>query len=387
MNHERSEPPNQDREARLPEAATGVGHAARPHSTISPSKLHLLEISPLYIHDPTRPVHPLTAEGTLCHEALDSGDHSTLTDDQRYLVQMCEGYTTELRAQNRFVEEHRELKLDVADGIWGYADLILLTSDRKAAALVDYKFGANPQEDAENNPAAQAYTLGIFNGWTQLETVEVHYLYPRLDEISLATYVRDDVPRLRLRVETIRARVEHATTCNPTPDTCIWCGAKATCAELHRVALPIATRYGAGKQITVPPEYDPSLIANPVVMSQALTVANVMSDWADSVRFHALKLRQETGQEIPGFDLKHRSGRKRILSPQIAYELATKSGITHERFLQAVEVSAKGLADAAGDNAPRGQKTEAAQRLEDQLRDAGVLEIGAKVFYLQRSRT
>lgn len=372
-----------------------VLHSDREHSKISPSKLKALEICPGFLPDDTGEVHEITAIGTKCHEALDSGDFSGLTEEELGLVKKCKDYVGGLLTPQ--AKQFNELRLDILDGIWGFADLFILHGTGTLGDLVDYKFSFNAQEDAETNPAAQAYVLGLFQKFPGLEEVDVHYLYPRRDEISKATYTRADVPRIRLRIQTIVARVEHASLfsgrelglgLNPVPGNCQYCGRKATCQALHKMVLPIATRYAERKELAVP-QGDFSLVKNPEDWSRLMAYVPVLEAMADSIKRHALEFREQSGVEIPGYELRSRQGRKTITNAEIAYKKLVVEGganITHEEFLRCVEVSPKKLADCISENSPRGQKGKDIANAENLLRDAGVLEVGGETFFLARSR-
>lgn len=350
----------------------------RTHAPLAPSKLKNLELSPQWIPDPDAEEHPLTAAGTRMHKCLETWDDTELQEGEKELVEKCREFIDQFDG-----EKHEELKLDITKDCWGYCDLVFIEGN--IATLIDYKFGMSLQEDAETNPAAQAYVVGIFNRWPNVETVEVSYLYPRLDLISSAIYRRKDVPKILLRIATIEARVK-AGQCEPHVETCTYCGRKADCDYLHKFALPIATRYHEKHpDLAMPEKYDPSLISDPVTMSKAMAMAQVMERWADSVKFHALKLRQESGQDIPGYDYRTRAGKTRIVAPLIAWK-TVEGQVTQEEFLEACEVSAKDLADAAAKKAERGNKKSVRESVLNALRDSGALEVGPEIYYLQRSK-
>ena len=404
-----------------------VSHAERAHSKISPSKLKNLELCPGYLADTNREVHAITLQGTKIHQSLDSGKLTDLTEEEQNWARMCLDYEMSLSPKGAtFV---REPKLEIVAGIWGFADHIIFPKGEadKVAHLVDYKFGQNAQEDVETNPAAQAYVLGMFQKWPGLETIHVHYLYPRREEISKHTYTRKDVPMIRLRVETIVARVQAATICpnphcdngavdkggmepwgspisvacglcggsghmrpdpemcNPVPDNCQWCSRKSTCTALHKMVLPLATRYANNHDISLV-EPDFSVVKSPEQWSALLAYAPVLEQMSDSIKRHALEFREQTGVEIPGYEMRSRQGKKKILNAQMAYEVAMAAGVEHHEYMACVEVSAKQLADAVGAKAPRGQKAKRVAEVEGKLRDSGVLESGAESYFLGRVR-
>jgi len=362
---------------------------------LTPSRLKNKELSPRFVEDPNREAHPITEEGILMHAALETGDDSKLNEDQRELVGRCRSWLQQHQA--KFPVAQRELTLEIMPGTIspGRADLVLLTNEGLDAMLVDFKFGLKLQEPTETNPAAQAYALGIFRRFERVRSVDIAYLYPRLGTVDTYRYLRVDCHRIETRMAAIEARVaeaERTGVCSPNEETCKYCGLLATCQQMHQVYLPIATRYadsGLNQKVAQLQQevksYDPSLIRDPATMRDALAVASVLEKWCSSVKYHAGKLREE-GVSVPGYEWSARSGRRTITNPTLAYE-ALKDVISLEQFLGAVEVRITPLMDAVKENAPNRKKKEAAQRVEDLLRDRGLLEVGPDTFTLQRSKT
>ena len=366
--------------------AASTSHRTRTHTAISPSKLKSLELSPKWIQDETQGEHPLTAAGTRMHEAIETWDVSKLSREEEELVEVCRLYLEELHGETLGVNHEVELEI-TDDGIKGHADLVLQSLYETRAYYVDWKFGFNMQEDAETNPAAQAYALGIFRKWHNVQEVEVHYVYPRLEQVSTAVYRRTDIPRIQLRIETIRSRVNSPDVeCTPYPETCTYCGNKPTCAVLHKMILPLATRYGKKHELTVSPTWEPSAIKSPEQAGKMFQAMKVLEAWVESAKYHVTKYREETGQEIPGTTYNVRSGKRKILNPLLAYEVAKEFGVTNEQFLRSVTVSVKDLLDVAAENAPRGQKAQVKQAIENKLSDAGTLEVGPEYGYLSAEK-
>jgi hypothetical protein len=380
-----------------------VLHSERAHSKISPSKLSALEKCAGFMADESAEVHPITLRGTAMHEAVESGDDSKLSEEERGWVKMCRDFRSGFIPPNATC--HREIRLDVLGDIWGFADEVAVFGS--AAYLLDWKFGISAQAPVEENPAAQAYVLGIFQKWPTVDHVHVAYCYPRRDEVDTCHYHRKDVPMIRLRIETIAARVENfagwdavepvglngergkalakASLANPIPDNCRYCGRKATCQALHRMVLPIATRYAERKELEVP-KGDFSLVKSPEQFARLLDYAPVLEAMADSIKRHALEFREQTGQEIPGYEMRSRKGKSKIVNADVAYKVANEFGVTHEQFMACVDVSAAQLRKAVEENAPKGQKSKFAAALDGELRDAGVLEVGAEGYFLGRVR-
>lgn len=360
-----------------------ANHSARAHARYSPSKLKSLEICPVFRDDPDRPPHFITVRGTFCHEALDSNDDHLLFPDERPLVQMCRDYMQTWVGWKR----HDEVRLETPGGQFGFADRVFVSEPK--AVLVDFKFSTQLQEDAESNPAAQAYTCGIFKNWPGVDEVEVHYIYPRLHKVSTATYRRgEDLTRIHLRCETIVERARHADPeqdAVPVEEVCLYCANKATCTALHKLALPLANRYRA-EELKVPVEYDPQFITDPTVMSRALAVAAVMAEWSDSVRYHANKLRRESGVEIPGYAWTHRKGDTSVLNPLAVVAKAREFGLDDADIMSACEVSLSKIAEKIMERADRGKKAKLAQQFRDELEDSGVVEQKPETWFLKKEK-
>jgi len=365
-------------------------HAERSHSKISPSKLKYLEISPAFEDDPTNEEHPITAEGTLCHEALDSGNDDKLaTDEQRGWVAQCREYASKVLPAAPNCEH--EVKIDVLDGIWGFIDLVKMMGTKFGAyqaAILDWKFGFNLQEDVETNPAAQAYAFGLFCRYTLLSEIFVAYVYPRLGQISTHTFTRADMPRIETRIRLIVEKARDATpeTCRWSPDTCRWCRHRATCPTLAKEVLPIATRYAETHSMPIPAFGDLATLNDPAKFARLLSIVPILEAAAESIKRNAVRLRLEEGAEIPGYELRTRAGRKKVLNAVLAWDVISKLGVTQEQFLRAVDVRVTELEKVAGEIAPRGKKNKLILAMNDALNDAGILEIGPEVTYMQKAK-
>jgi len=356
----------------------------RPHAEHSPSSLALKEVCPGF--RPDSKSSAASEEGTRCHHALETGKDDGLDDEQLQVVGMCREYVAGVESAARVhgdVTILREEKLVIAGGLtFGTADMVIVSSNATAADLVDFKFGRNPVADAEENAQMQAYALGVFEKFPRVQTVNVHILLPRRDEVSTATYTRADVPRLRLRIETIIARASQPEPELHPTDGCLWCRNKATCKALHNHALTLASGYS--DELVIPEQVHASHITDPSVMARALQVARVMEKWCESVRHHALKMRL-SGVEIPGHELRTRSGNRKITDALAAWGVV-RDRVEPDRFIACCEVSLAKLEDEVAASAPRGGKAKAKHELCESLAAVGAYEAGGEMTYLTRTR-
>lgn len=366
------------------EATTAIPAEDRPHAKHSPSSLALKEVCPGYQSDSKSSA--ASEEGTRCHHALETGKDDGLDDEQIQVVGMCRDYVAGVESDARAhggITILREEKLTIAGGLtFGTADLVVVSANATAADLIDYKFGRNPVADAEVNVQMQAYALGVFEKFTSVQSVQVHILLPRRDEVSVATYARADVQRIRLRIETIIARASQPDPEIHPTDGCLWCSRKATCKALHNHALTLASSYS--DELVIPDQVHASHITDPTMMARALQVARVMEKWCESVRHHALKMRL-AGVEIPGHELRTRSGNRKITDALAAWGVV-RERVEPDRFIACCEVSLAKLEEEIAAQAPRGGKAKAKNELCESLAAVGAYEAGGEMTYLTRTR-
>ncbi|MBW2714330.1 MAG: DUF2800 domain-containing protein, partial [Deltaproteobacteria bacterium] len=285
------------------------------HAKHSPSALKNKETCP---HWQNRPGSSAAAdEGTRMHEAAETGNLEGLNPEQCAQVESCIAAVALREADIKDCSRYNELRLTIDRLTFGTADVVLVGT--ATATLIDYKMGRVPVDPAETNLQGWAYALGVFETFN-VDAVTVVFLQPRCDIISEHTFYRThDYDRMLARVaEVIRKAEDESSPFNPHPENCEYCGCKAECPALATKALAIATQYADALEL--PDEMHPSSITEPKQMALALRLAPVLTDWAQSVRKHALEMVQE-GQEIPGYGLKFRSGQRTIKDIPLVWDL------------------------------------------------------------------
>jgi hypothetical protein len=123
----------------------------------------------------------------------------------------------------------------------------------------------------------------------------------------------------------------------PTPcEYCGWCAKKLRCeALIQQVNIALASN----------PEWDleqwhSSEITNAKQMGQALKIARTLSDWCESVEFHAKELATKQGIIADGFTLLSRSGKRFITDISGAFQA---TGLPQPEFLKACIINPKPL--------------------------------------------
>lgn len=363
-----------------------TNHSARQHAKYSPSKLKALEICPRFQQDEDKAPHPITLRGTAMHEAVEAGtpEIEGLSDHEKELVRYCLDFQSEWSMDPTW-NSFPEMKLTTPGGNFGYCDQLYIRG--KEAILLDWKFSTRVQTEVETNVAAQAYSWGILNDWPDINEVTVYYVYPRLDLVSSHTYTRDDVDAIELRVDTIIARAKANLEGHEmaTEEGCMYCSRKATCNALHKLALPIYNEYKK-EELNIIPEYHASQISDPSAMSKAMALATIMGEWADSVKFHANKMRRETGREIPGYVWANREGGLAVVDTERVISLALDSGLTKDEIMKTVTVSIPKLSEALSDKAPKGEKTKAVARFKRTVEESEAVIRQPDTQFLRRER-
>jgi len=189
---------------------TAADHGERPHSDISPSGFKNRELCGEFQQcDIGEDPHPTTVEGTFLHEWLedwwhniiteleDKKDLASLTDEQVRLTKMCIDYVMQLRTYN--TDPSRtiiEPKIDITENVWGFADRLQFSEDRKFLDIADWKFGRIPVQDAETNLQGICYVAGSFRAHPEVESIRIHFPQPRIDRITYHTFTRSQLPTL-----------------------------------------------------------------------------------------------------------------------------------------------------------------------------------------------
>lgn len=356
-------------------------------SDLTASGLKYAEICPGFMNDPDG--DPQYAdEGKLLHKACETGDVTGLTPEQSELVERCLKVVAPLVAGADLDRREHAVNVPVINRR-GIIDRLIIRG--KTAYAVDWKFGRNPVDDAEQNNQGEAYVLALLTALKDIERVVVMFVSPRANEMTRGDFTRVDMARIETRISTIVARRAavlqdgRQDLLNPTDEICRYCGSRGTCPSLYSKALVVARNY-SDSTLDIPAEFHPSNWTTPEEHAIGRRLALVLETWVESVKKHNLDFVLRDGQSIPGYELKSRAGKRDIKDPVAAY-LAVKDEITAEEFLGTCgPVSMTKLADAVASKAKRGEKTKRKEALNERLADMGILETGGESFYLARVR-
>ena len=403
-----------------------------------PSGAKNKDICPNFIQKNDERPHPVTEEGTRLHEVLESGVFSPeLSEYQINLVELCTRYVNSLPQPNVIVIEKRfptvqgirpgaidrvhlkvpSARTDLVSVIAPkkdspekghtnfYIDSTVVTEnpigllervkpvaapitniidalEATEADLIDWKFGWNAVDDAENNHQGFLYTLGLFKKFPKLEKVTVHFLQPRINYITTHTFTKQDESWLADFANKLVMRVKAGNEFNVNLSNCIYCD-NVTCPAIAEWAQDIAVDYGG---LTLPSDLHSSQIDDPEEMDKAYQIAQVVEKWASSVKKHAIMKYHEEGMELPNYEIKFRKGTRKIISAQAAASIMEEYGVPQDDILKVVNLPVTGAEDLVKKHVSKGQKQKKVAELFSRLDDMGALEENGETAYFAKKK-
>ncbi len=357
-----------------------AAHADRAHARFSPSSLKSKAICPGFISDPSG--DPSYANrGTLGHEATEKENPELCGDDAalKSAVIKSIGYT---RKVTNGKESYRELKLPYLDQ-FGHIDCCAVAGN--SADLIDYKFAFNFYQ--ADSPQFWAYSLAIFDRFTQVDAVTVHVVHPFMDKIDVEKFTR--VEHYELFAIRVKGIVAQAKLNRPEDyritDQCRYCGFSGKCAKLASVGMEIGKRYAPEMSL---PEgtLHGSEVTDPQTMAALQQLAPVVDKAAGGWRKAGLAM-YDSGTDIPGYTLATKGGKRSVTSANTAYRIVRDNfakDLKPEDFLEHCSVTATGLDDLVSATAAKGDKAKAVQRLGAFLEDEDALSMGASGRFLKK---
>lgn len=359
------------------------------HHQHSPSTLKWKAVCPGWTSDQTG---DMTAadDGTIMHEAYETGNLNGLSEEHAGLVRQAIGFTDELeRGADQVL---REFRMQVLGGrTRGTADRVIIRGTH--AIVFDLKTGYGYIDHPKENKQSHSYVAGVFEAHPFLETIEAIFYVPRRDEVLRHTWVRaKDWDYLAAVLTAVLTGAESHTEADlvPTEEGCFYCARRGMgCPALTSKMMVLAKKY---EELEIVENVHSSALTDPNKMAQLLTIAKVAERFADSVKHHANQMALG-GTPIPGYSLRERAGKRKITSPAAALNIAMRLSEQFGLGLEPVDIV--GHCDM-----PIGELetvlTERADSREDRerilgamntaLMEADAVEEGSPIVYLQKNR-
>ena len=377
-------------ESNSPPSTSGPAHAK-----YSPSSLKYSAHCPGY--KPKDDTNPAAEMGTRIHEALETGDWSGLQSDWEHsLAQACANAEDRLVAQpfgNRAFTAHSERRLGIdliGHSTFGTCDKLDFTS-KDGRLQIAYKTGKGAIDEPADNWQAKAYVAGAFQRFEHLDTIHFYFIAPQRNEVLYDTFHRPDLPELVedlsgviINAQEVRGEQEAKGTLpverlNPGVKVCDYCANAGTCPALGKMALEVAQKYAqqSDGSLEVPENVHGSDCRDPGDMARMLKLAPMLEQWASGVKFAARKMMIEDGIDIPGYELKTKSGSRTITSPLAAYGVV-QNDVTIAELLDLLGKVPVGVYEKlVMSKAPRGEKKKEARRVMAELEELGAVSRSA----------
>ena len=357
-------------------------HSDRGHAEFSPSSLKYCAGCAGYTG---RSGTNAAAEmGTRIHEAIEILDPSNLQSDEevsiyKEIVSDQEEYLKNYRENRRVTAEQAEIQLDVAlngTSTYGTCDY-LIVFDNVDACLIDYKTGISLIDSPENNYQAKAYTIGVFQKYPELTTVDFVFFIPQRNEILTHVFYREDLEdlieelsKVILKAEKVRPKWESGTPnleeLSPNVN-CRFCKYEDVCPALGGIVVEVAKKLDPTL-----PYVDLDSVEDPAVIEQLWLIQKMVTNWADRFKKRAVSLAQD-GVEFPTLQLKTMAGRKSVTDHKKFFEVAKEYGMTIEEIMEQVSIPLAKVSNCVGAKADKGLKRKASMQFTEACDAAGII--------------
>ena len=362
---------------------------AGAHAEFSPSALKYLATCPgFHGKDGSSPAAEM---GTRIHEALEVRDTSTLQSEEEVEI-----YDQLLRDENEVfdyvyggvagVDIVREMRMvvevDARSPEFGTADIVA-THSNGTALVADYKTGISLIDPVRDNWQAKAYTLGVFQKFPHINTIQFAFLVPRNGGIISGTFERSEMQSLRDEVSKVIRGAEETRPkwktggididdVNPSHN-CRFCRHEESCPALGAVCVEIAERDKPGML----PEglINSKDVEDPATLATLYMVARIVENWASAIKFKAMSVAL-AGVELPGLTLKSMGTPLVVEDKTNLAKLAMRSGLTIDEILETANLSLNKLGEALGASAPRGKKGATTDAFRAEAIELGVVAEG-----------
>jgi hypothetical protein len=386
--------------------------AERVHHPFSPSTLQARESCPHYV--PAHGDSAASLAGTRQHDAVENEqDSEMLADHEALAVAECLGYADNIAKnypgatilkEEYFPVDGEHIRVgDPCPGTeglvrgqifvgttGGYPDYVILSADQKTAEILDWKFGKQPVEDAENNLQGIAYMLGVKFRFPKVERCTVHFVMPHQDAVDRHTF--ELTPELRdklyLRVRAVVYRAKFASKLSdfslarPSTSACMFCSLVGKCTKVTEFVLNIGKKFSP---IQIPETISPNMVSDPADTALGLKVAQVVTAWAKGYRAMVTERATTDPDFMPdGYKLIPMQ-RRDVVNALAIVELAKKllPADKQAEVDKLLDVPITKVEELIQLVTPRGKKTKAVEAFGEELAKSGAVKLG-KPFTILR---
>lgn len=374
----------------------------RIHHCYSPSKLQSLEACPKYASSFS--TSEAAAMGTKQHEVAESGiDNPDIPDEKAAGVAASLQFLDERRALHLGHTLLKECYLPIdeetivaPDGgtftgtTAGYIDAAIISADVKSAELIDFKFGKNAPESAENNLQGAAYALGLLHRFPTLQKIMVWFVMPHLDQVSGTEFSLDDLARFHLRIKVVVNRAIEANfhkfsyiMATPNQSACLFCANLGVCPKVAEIALKVGKKYAP---LDIPDSISTVVFEDQAQVATGLKLAAVIKTWAEAYRTQATAKSIESDFIPDGYKLVSTTKRKVVNAHKFGDVAKSMLPATDHGKVDALfDIPIGGVEKLIENSAPRGMKAKKSEELGELALAAGALELGKPYAFLRQN--
>ena len=337
-----------------------IDHTSRLHARFGPSSAKRWVNCPASVRLQEEYAHilgPIEArkdksaaeEGTQAHEALEEylrnaviidGTPPEMAEHVRWASDIVDSLDNE---EKEVLVEHR---VKLTDDIWGTADCIIYTAERKWGReldVIDFKYGRSPV-DAEYNYQLGLYALAFLSEtaerWERLSDwkVRLHILQPRCgrgEERRVHSVWEAPTEWLKLlKMDAIKSSGWVETAFPNLGDHCDFCPASGVCPAK---AKEVIADFDAIDEIQSQKEKETPNLSQ---IAALVTRRKAIIDWLDDAELLLLEALSRDSNSCPGYSTKL-GIKKRAYNPQLKLpkikEILLDMGIEENNFLKVEE--------------------------------------------------
>lgn len=327
----------------------------KQHARFSPSKLEGLEICPKYRREEDTEA---SDEGTMMHEACETGNLDGLTEEQRSAVSLALGYKDALKARCAGAQELLEVRLELKDLTFGHADVVLLWDDE--ADVIDYKFGRNEVSDVSTNLQLQAYCAALLEMYPTVQKVRGHVVQPRVGSPNFAEFDRTLLERTRERIQKVYEIADDPFSQPVKSSQCDKCRNINRCTAWKPTVALVAETMQLPIPAILKGEIEPTPQDRSVMQTLAIALEKLSEQWKGANAKFVL----EQGGTIPGFAIRERSTGPKVEDVAQALRILRDAGYaSDDQLCQALKISIPKLCETMVEIRGGSEKDERAQIL------------------------
>ena len=155
------------------------------------------------------------------------------------------------------------------------------------AWLCDLKTGFVAVPDAEENLQGLCYAVGVFQKFTEIETIQVWFIMPRRDETTSTILVREELPQYITKLTQLIAEASQPAPPRTPSACCTYCSQRGTCPVLANAALEITRKID---RLAIPETGDLTKVTARDLDTVILPAIRILTAWATAAKRHAVEL-------------------------------------------------------------------------------------------------